>query len=118
MDISDEMIRVARRTSQELENILFVAGEVEKFPGKRISSRTPFRWNLVLLAGARGRCKELFRVAARRPNLILINYYKDNPHCHQWGELRFAVKTHLLCGRVERTISRSGVCGSRIRTRD
>ncbi len=25
----------------------------------------------------------------------LINYYRDNPHCHQWGPL-LAVKTHLL----------------------
>jgi hypothetical protein len=26
---------------------------------------------------------------------MLINYYRDNPHCHQWGAL-LAVKTHLL----------------------
>jgi hypothetical protein len=26
---------------------------------------------------------------------ILINYYRDNPHCHQWGDL-LAVKTLLL----------------------
>ena len=26
---------------------------------------------------------------------ILINYYRDNPHCHQWGAL-LAVPTHLL----------------------
>jgi hypothetical protein len=25
----------------------------------------------------------------------LINYYRDNPHCHQWGAL-LAVPTHLL----------------------
>jgi hypothetical protein len=25
----------------------------------------------------------------------LINYYRDNPHCHQWGE-KLAVRTHLL----------------------
>ena len=26
---------------------------------------------------------------------ILINYYRDNPYCHQWGGL-LAVPTHLL----------------------
>ena len=26
---------------------------------------------------------------------ILINYYRDNPHCHQWGAL-LAVATKLL----------------------
>lgn len=26
---------------------------------------------------------------------ILINYYRDNRYCHQWGEL-LAVPTHLL----------------------
>jgi hypothetical protein len=26
---------------------------------------------------------------------ILINYYRDNPHCHQWGK-KLAVPTHLL----------------------
>jgi hypothetical protein len=26
---------------------------------------------------------------------VLINYFRDNPHCHQWGNL-LAVPTHLL----------------------
>lgn len=26
---------------------------------------------------------------------VLINYYRDNPHCHQWGAL-LAVSMHLL----------------------
>ena len=40
--------------------------------------------------------KEIYRVL--RPGgaaWILINYYRDNPHCHQWGEL-LAVPTHLF----------------------
>ncbi len=97
MDISDEMIRAARRTSQELDNILFVAGEVGEIPWEAnffshaISVESSYYWPEPA-AGA----KELFRVL--RPDgqtWILINYYKDNPHCHQWGEL-LAVKTHLL----------------------
>jgi len=26
---------------------------------------------------------------------LLINYYRDNPHCHQWAE-QFAIPAHLL----------------------
>jgi hypothetical protein len=40
--------------------------------------------------------RELHRVL--RPGgvaWILINYYRDNPYCHQWGAL-LAVPTHLL----------------------
>jgi len=27
--------------------------------------------------------------------MILINYYRDNPHCHQWAA-QFATPAHLL----------------------
>src|SRR5215472_6438095 len=71
MDISDEMIRVARRTSAEHTNILYVNGEA---------------------AGIR----EIFRVLGPGGAVwILINYYRDNVHCHQWGPL-LAVSTQLL----------------------
>ena len=35
----------------------------------------------------------MLRQAGRRG--IVINFYRDNPHCHQWGPL-LAVPTHLL----------------------
>jgi len=42
--------------------------------------------------------KDIFRVLHDGGSAcILINYYRDNPHCHQWGEL-LAVPTHLLSG--------------------
>ena len=97
MDISDEMIRVARRTSQEFENAMFVTGEVGEIPweanffSQAISVESSYYW-----PDPAAGIKELFRVM--RPGgrtWILINYYKDNVHCHQWGEL-LAVKTHLL----------------------
>jgi SAM-dependent methyltransferase len=97
MDISDEMIRIARRNSVEYDNVLFVAGEVGEIPWEpnffthAISVESAYYWPYPA-AGV----KELFRVL--RPGgtaWILINYYRDNPHCHQWGAL-LAVPTHLL----------------------
>ena len=97
MDISDEMIRIARRTSTDQENLLFVTGEAAEIPWEpnffshTISVESAYYWPNPA-AGA----KEIRRVL--RPNSsawILINYYRDNPHCHQWGAL-LAVPTHLL----------------------
>jgi arsenite methyltransferase len=97
MDVSDEMIRVGRRGSLDFENILFATGEVGEIPWEAnffthaISVESAYYWP-ELAAGM----KEIFRVL--RPGgaaWILINYYRDNPHCHQWGPL-LAVPTHLL----------------------
>jgi ubiquinone/menaquinone biosynthesis C-methylase UbiE len=97
MDISDEMIRIARRNSLQNDNLLFVTGEVAEIPWEpnffthAISVESSYYWPSPT-AGA----KEILRVL--RPGgsaWILINYYRDNPHCHQWGAL-LAVSTHLL----------------------
>jgi arsenite methyltransferase len=97
MDVSDEMIRVARRTSLDFENILYAIGEVAEIPWEAnffnhaISVESAYYWPEPA-AGIR----EIFRVL--RPGgaaWILINYYRDNPHCHQWGPL-LAMPTHLL----------------------
>jgi len=97
MDISDEMVRVARRNSLEHDNILYVTGEVGGIPWEpsffthAISVESAYYWP----KPAEG-VKEIFRVL--RPGgtaWILINYYRDNPHCHQWGAL-LKVPTQLL----------------------
>jgi len=97
MDISDEMIRVARRNSIEHDNILYVTGEAGEIPWEpnffthAISVESAYYW-----PNPAGGVKEIFRVL--RPGgeaWILINYYRDNLHCHQWGAL-LAVPTHLL----------------------
>ena len=97
MDVSDEMIRVARRNSLHHDNILYVVGEAAEIPWEpnffhqAISVESAYYWPHPA-AGV----KEIHRVL--RPGgaaWILINYYRDNPHCHQWGAL-LAIPTHLL----------------------
>lgn len=97
MDISDEMIRVARRTSLDHENILFVTGEVAEIPwesnffGHAISVESAYYW-----PDPGAGIREVHRVLrSGGVAWIVINYYRDNPYCHQWGGL-LAVPTHLL----------------------
>ena len=97
MDVSDEMIRVARRASLDHDNILFMTGEVGEIPWEpnffthAISVESSYYW-----PDPAAGVQEIRRVL--RPGggaWILINYYKDNPYCHQWGPL-LAIPTHLL----------------------
>ena len=99
MDISDEMIRRARRASADFGNLLFVTGEVKEIPWQphffshAISVESSYYW-----PDPAAGIKDIFRVLHEGGSgWILINYYRDNPHCHQWGEL-LAVPTHLLFG--------------------
>jgi SAM-dependent methyltransferase len=97
MDISDEMVRLARRNSIDYHNILFVVGEAAEIPWEphffhhAISVESAYYWPDPAVG-----VKEIRRVL--RPGgsaWILINYYRDNPYCHQWGAL-LTVPTHLL----------------------
>jgi SAM-dependent methyltransferase len=97
MDISDEMIRHARRASVDFHNLMFVTGEVAQIPWQpnffshAISVESSYYWP----EPAAG-IKDIFRVLREGGSAwILINYYRDNPHSHQWGKL-LAVPTHLL----------------------
>ena len=97
MDISDEMIRHARRTSLDFDNLLFVAGEAAQIPwqphffSQAISVESSYYW-----PDPAAGLKDIFRVLTEGGRAwILINYYRDNPHCHHWADL-LAVKTHLL----------------------
>jgi SAM-dependent methyltransferase len=99
MDISDEMIRHARRASADFGNLLFVTGEVKEIPWQphffahAISVESSYYW-----PDPAAGIKDIFRVLHDGGSAwILINYYRDNPHSHQWGEL-LAVPTRLLSG--------------------
>jgi SAM-dependent methyltransferase len=97
MDVSDEMVRRARQASVELGQVMFIVGGVDEIPWedhfftRAISVESAYYWP----DPSRG-LHEIFRVL--RPGgsgWMLINYYRDNPHCHQWGAL-VAVPTCLL----------------------
>ena len=97
MDISDEMIHRARRAGVEFDNLMFILGGVDQIPWdanfftKAISVESAYYWP----DPARG-LREIFRVLREGGSAwLLINYYRDNLHCHQWGE-KFAVPTHLF----------------------
>jgi len=96
MDISDEMVRRARAASLEFENLVFVVGQVGDIPWeanfftRAISVESSYYWP----DPAKG-MREIFRVLGEGGSAwIIINYYKDNPHSHQWGKL-LSVPTHL-----------------------
>jgi SAM-dependent methyltransferase len=97
MDVSDEMVRRARRSNVELAHVMFVVGGVDKIPWeaifltRAISVESAYYWP----DPARG-MGEVCRVLRGGSSAwVLINYYRDNPHCHQWGSV-LEVPTHLL----------------------
>lgn len=97
VDVSDEMISRARKTDADLENVMFVTSPVDELPWESdvfthaISVESAYYWP----EPAKG-IAEMFRVLHTCGRAwILINYYRDNPHCHQWGPL-LPIPTKLL----------------------
>jgi SAM-dependent methyltransferase len=97
MDISDEMVRRARRNYVDLENTMFIVGGADEIPWdanfftQAISVESAYYWP----DPERG-LREIFRVLRESGSAwILINYYRDNPHCHQWVR-QFAIPAQLL----------------------
>jgi SAM-dependent methyltransferase len=78
---------------------MFVVGTAEEIPwqahffSRVISVESSYYWP----DPARG-VREIFRVLREGGSAwILINYYRDNLHCHQWGSL-LAIPAKLLSG--------------------
>src|SRR3989441_367266 len=89
MDISDEMVRRARRASLDDDNLLFVVGEAAEIPWEAnfFSHATSVESAYYWPDPAAG-LKEIYRVLREGGAAwILINYYRDNPYCPQWGPL-------------------------------
>ena len=93
----NEMVRHARRNYVGIENTMFVVGSVDEIPWDAnffthaISVESAYYWP----NPERG-LKEIFRVLREGGMAwVLINYYGDNPHCHQWGE-HFGMPANLL----------------------
>ncbi len=110
MDISDEMIHHAREASVANENLVFVVGGADEIPWEAnfftrvISVESSYYWP----DPAKG-IREIYRVLAEGGSAwILINYYRDNPYSHQWGE-KLAVPTHLLSEKMFRDAGFAGV---------
>jgi SAM-dependent methyltransferase len=96
VDISDEMIRRARRNSADLENAMFVIGEAEEIPwdanffNHAISVEAAYYWPDPLAA-----LREIHRVLREAGKAwLLINYYSENVHAHQWSEI-LSIPAHL-----------------------
>jgi SAM-dependent methyltransferase len=94
MDVSDAMLE--RALSAQLPHIVFARGGVDAIPWDRgffttvLSVESAYYWP----DPAKG-LHEIFRVLSPGGSAwILINYYRDNPYCHQWGEL-LKVPVHL-----------------------
>lgn len=97
MDVSDEMVRQARRNCVQVDHAMFIQGSAEEIPWEAnffqhvISVESAYYWP----EPDRG-LREIFRVTSPGGSAwILINYYRDNPHCHQWGQ-HYRTPTHLL----------------------
>jgi SAM-dependent methyltransferase len=97
MDISDEMVRRARKNYVALDNTMFVIGGVDEIPWdanfftRAISVESAYYWP----DPARG-LREIFRVLREGGSAwVLIKYYRENLDCHQWAEA-FATPTQLL----------------------
>lgn len=110
MDISDEMVRRARRNYVEVENAMFVIGGVDEIPWDAnffthaISVESAYYWP----DPARG-LSEIHRVLREGGKAwILINYYLENLHSHHFAKV-FATPTHLLsAGEWEALFSQAG----------
>ena len=97
MDVSDEMVRRARRRYDEVENAMFVIGEAEQIPwdtqffNQSLSVESAYYWP----DPARG-LGEMFRVLREGGKAwVLINFYRENPHSRHWAEV-LDIPVHLL----------------------
>jgi arsenite methyltransferase len=97
VDVSDEMVRRAERASRGKPRLRFATGTAENLPApdgeftRVVSVESAYYWP----DPARG-LREIFRVLAPGGSAwSLINFYRDNPHCHQWQQ-HYTIPSQLL----------------------
>ena len=88
VDVSDEMIRLARRKSPEQGNAIFAPGSAEEIPWAEdyftrvICVESAYYWHSVEAA-----MREIFRVTAFGGRVHLVNsYHKENLYLHHLPE--------------------------------
>jgi ubiquinone/menaquinone biosynthesis C-methylase UbiE len=88
IDVSDEMINLARSKSAEAGNLMYAVGAAEEIPWAEdyftrvLSVESAYYWFSPERA-----VRELFRVAAHGGRVfLLLSYYKENPHSHHWQQ--------------------------------
>ena len=97
IDIAAEMVRRARAASTEYPNLNFMEGAADRIPcgsgsfSRIISVESAYYW-----PDPAASVREMFRVLGEGGSAwILINYYRENPHAHQWGPI-VNVPTHMF----------------------
>lgn len=100
IDVSTEMIHRARLASEDTDNILFTAGEVEEIPWAEdyfshvLSIESAYYWTDLGKA-----TREVYRVTSHGGSFhILINYYSENPFSEGWGR-DMDLRLHRLSAR-------------------
>ena len=88
IDVSEEMIRLARRKSSQQGHVLFAPGSAEEIPWAEgyftrvVCVESAYYWHSVEAA-----IGEIFRVTAFGATVHVVNsYHKENPHLHHLPE--------------------------------
>ena len=96
VDVSDEMIRLARQASKDFDNVMYVWGSATQIPWEenffdKVLSVESFYY----YPDQDRALAELFRVMAPKGRMfILINLYNDNPYSLQWVD-KLKVPVHV-----------------------
>jgi arsenite methyltransferase len=97
IDVSDQMIHRAQDATSGVPNVEFRIGTAEQIPApadtftKVVSVESAYYWR----DPARGMADILRVLQPGGSAWILINFYRDNPDCHQW-RVHYRMTTHLL----------------------
>lgn len=113
IDLSPEMVRLARRSCASLENVLFAPAAAEEIPWAEdyfthiLSIESAYYWPEPALAA-----RELYRVAAHGGSLhILINYYAENPYSAGWEDAMGLALHRFSATQWERLLNTAGFEG-------